>query len=321
MKLHELLYVVSIPGSLICLGFAVWFFVSGIRKRRDEAWKRRYRHIQGEGTGSVSGQDDLATGLSRILETGSVRNAMSLIGWRSHERESELSREITDTGKPYDLRGEPGTVWVLGGALAGVGLFWFADLVFQFGEPGTVTWTLCLVSLLLLGAFTPRYGVQYLRKRRLDALERVAPDVIDLLVLGVEAGLTIDAGLVQAQSHIARYSRQMKAELDTFMAELSVLPNRKEAFNNLVERTGSDTFRYLAIALQQGEKYGTPVAASLKLVTEESRKRSHIALEKKAARLPVWLSLPLMLLVLPPVIAISAGPGFVSLIRSIGGGV
>ncbi len=320
MKLVELLYVVSISGSLLCLGLSFWFFLSGIRKRQDEAWKRRYRQIQYEEVDIVSEHDDLGTVLSWISETGFVKKVMSFMGGQTKGRESELSQQITDTGKPNNLREEPGTVWILGGGLAGAGLFWIGSLFFQPGPPGSLIWTLCLVSLLLIGAFAPRYGMQYMRKRRQDAFERLAPDVIDLLVLAVEAGLTIDAGLIQAQSHIARYSRQMKAELDTFMAELSVLPNRKEAFENLVERTGSDTFRYLAIALQQGDKYGTPVAASLKLVTEESRKRMHIALEKKAARLPVWLSLPLMLLVLPPVIAISAGPGFVSLIRSIGGG-
>ncbi|MBE7637288.1 hypothetical protein GUA87_10565 [Sneathiella sp. P13V-1] len=173
------------------------------------------------------------------------------------------------------------------------------------------------VSFGILG---PEYAMKAHLKKIIHVIEQDAPDVIDLLMLGVEAGLSFDQSVEMARHHIKSYSPKIGKELETLSAELVMLPDRTQALENLAWRTGSETFRYLKVALIQGEHYGTPIASSLKTVAKENRERLLSDKEERARRVPVFLSIPLMLLILPPVIVISAGPGFISMMRVLGGG-
>ncbi|GLQ06669.1 type II secretion system F family protein [Sneathiella chinensis] len=160
-------------------------------------------------------------------------------------------------------------------------------------------------------------GIRLYRRRRLD---RLAPDMIDLLMLGVEAGMTFDAALLETEGHIRDFAPELAGQMQRLSADLLVLPRRRDAFDKLYARTGAETLRYLAVAIAQGEHYGTPLAASLRVVAEESRRHRLIERERQAARLPVLLSLPLILFIVIPIVVISAGPGFVSVMRLFDGG-
>ncbi|USG63041.1 type II secretion system F family protein [Sneathiella marina] len=155
------------------------------------------------------------------------------------------------------------------------------------------------------------------RKRR-EELEMHVPDLIDLLVLCVGTGLTLEASLRKVAEVMGTLSPVLSKEMKTMLNELKVLPDKSSAFINLQNRTSSDGLKYLFMALYQSEIYGTSVAIALRSVAADNRKRRMISVETTAARLPVLLSLPLMIFILPPVIALSAGPGFILMLRVIG---
>ncbi|MEP3246597.1 MAG: type II secretion system F family protein [Sneathiella sp.] len=313
----EIGVVMGIATSVIV---AVRLFRAGLVKRRDEVWQKRKALLLGEL--DVEGKEAPSDNQQNSRRWGNTaRHFLSYFLPMLRNTDSSLERfpapEITVPKKEV-----PATLsfgWPFG-ILSGAGLYFLLEL---FAFPKEMEDASRIVFFCLFaggGGVAPRYLTHFLKTKRQKKIEGVVPDVIDLLVLSVEAGMTFDAALLQTRRHIADYSKEMFEELEILVAELAVLPERRQAFANLVSRTGSETLRYLSIALQQGEKYGTPISASLKTVAMDSRKRVFLDLEKKAARLPVWLSLPLMLCILPPVVALSVGPGFVSLLRSIGGG-
>ncbi len=316
INLIEIGVVLGIATSVIV---AVSFFRAGLVKRRDEVWQKRKALLLGEldaaGHEAPSGSQQNSGRWVRPV-THFLGYFLPMLRRTDSILESFSAPELTVSNKKVPAPLPFG--WLLG-VLSGAGLYFLLEL---FAFPKQMEDTSRILFLCLFaggGGAAPRYLAHLLKTKKQQKIEDVVPDVIDLLVLSVEAGMTFDAALLQTRRHIAEYSTEMFEELEILVAELAVLPERRQAFANLVSRTGSETLRYLSIALQQGEKYGTPVSASLKTVAIDSRKRVFLDLEKKAARLPVWLSLPLMLCILPPVVALSVGPGFVSLLRSIGG--
>lgn len=158
----------------------------------------------------------------------------------------------------------------------------------------------------------------FLVRRRREELELHVPDLIDLLVLCVGTGLTLEASLRKTTKAMANLSPLLSSEMKTMLNDLRILPDKSTAFENLQNRTSSEGLKYLFMALYQSEAYGTSVTAALRSVAVDNRKRRMISLENTAARLPVLLSLPLIVFILPPVIAISAGPGFILMLRAIG---
>ena len=147
-------------------------------------------------------------------------------------------------------------------------------------------------------------------------LSRQAPDVIDYLMLAVEAGINIDVALIEVHRILKPIAPAMAHELEKLSNDLAILPSREVAFQKLIHRTGVETFIFLKQALIQGEKYGTPIAASLKVVVLESRQHALRKRQERARKLPVFISIPLMILILPPIVAVSTGPGFIQLMRA-----
>ena len=135
------------------------------------------------------------------------------------------------------------------------------------------------------------------------------PDMIDLLILCVEAGLTLETALVRTIEGLEPFAPEVAAEMKITLSELRILPDKSMALTNLADRTASKSLKYLVLSLRQAERYGTM----------ENRKMAILELENNASRMPALLSVPLILFILPPVVAISAGPGFALMMRTIGG--
>lgn len=185
----------------------------------------------------------------------------------------------------------------------------------------TINHKVIIFSLsLAVAILLPEWGMRrYLQKRRAE-IEAKVPDVLDLLTLSVEVGLSFDQAVLEISDLIKESAPRLSAEFKILSRELLILPERETAFDNLIARTGAEGFKSLKLSLMQGEVYGTPIAQSLRRVGLETRQEMLNKREEAARRLPVFLSLPLMLLILPPVIVLSTGPGFISLMAAIGGG-
>lgn len=163
----------------------------------------------------------------------------------------------------------------------------------------------------------PALSLKAIVRKRKEELEQHVPDLIDFLVLCIGTGMTLEASMRKSTTAIGNLSPALSSEMKMMLNDLRVLPDKSSAFANLQNRTLSDGLKYLFMALYQSEVYGTSVAATLRTVATNTRKKRMIFLENAAARLPVLMSLPLILFILPPVIAISAGPGFILMLRSI----
>lgn len=144
-------------------------------------------------------------------------------------------------------------------------------------------------------------------KRQLS-IRRAFPDALDLLLICIESGMSIEAAFRKVSVEIGSQSIALAEELSLTTAELSYLQDRKVAYENLSRRTGLDGVKSVCLALQQSERYGTPLGQSLRVMAQENRDMRMSEAEKKAAALPPKLTVPMILFFLPVLFVVILGP-------------
>lgn len=160
----------------------------------------------------------------------------------------------------------------------------------------------------VLGLLAPDYGVRHLRARHAAAVERGLPDALDLLVICAEAGLALEAAIERVASEMQGSNPSMAREFAALSAELRVLADRRQALLNFGRRTGLESARRLGATLAQTLHYGTPLAHALRVLAAELRQQRLTRYEERAARLPVLLTMPMILFILPCVFLVVGGP-------------
>jgi tight adherence protein C len=173
------------------------------------------------------------------------------------------------------------------------------------------TWkgkALCALAGLVLGFLLPTLFLTNAVQKRQKILTRALPDALDLMVICVEAGMSIEAAFNKVSEEMAESAPLMAEEMGLTAAELAYLGDRRGAYENLAERTGLPTFRSLTTTLLQSEKYGTPIATGLRVIAQENRDARLNAAEKKAAALPAQLTVPMIIFFLPVLFIVIAGP-------------
>ncbi|MBS3648639.1 type II secretion system F family protein [Pseudaminobacter sp. 19-2017] len=158
------------------------------------------------------------------------------------------------------------------------------------------------------GFYAPVLYVSNRASKRKQAIQRAWPDALDLLLICVESGMSIEAAMRRVSEEIGNQSVDLAEELILTNAELSYLQERRQAFENLASRTGLESVKSVSQALIQAERYGTPVAHALRVLASESRDMRMNEAEKKAAALPPKLTVPMILFFLPVLFAIILGP-------------
>ena len=167
--------------------------------------------------------------------------------------------------------------------------------------------------------YLPEIWVRNLTDKRRKALERGLPDALDLLVICTEAGLALDAALDRVADESGKSAPEIADEFGLTSVELGFLPDRRTALDNLSTRTGLASIRGMVNALVQTEKYGTPLAQSLRVLSAEYRNERMMKAEEKAARLPATLTVPLILFILPSLFVVLLGPAIIGAIDGLGG--
>jgi tight adherence protein C len=147
-------------------------------------------------------------------------------------------------------------------------------------------------------------------KRQLS-IRRAFPDALDLLLICIESGMSIEAAFRRVSLEIATQSVALSEEFTLTTAELSYLQDRKVAYENLGKRTGLEGVKSVCLALQQAERYGTPLGQSLRVMAQENRDMRMNEAEKKAAALPPKLTVPMILFFLPVLFVVILGPTFI----------
>ncbi len=184
---------------------------------------------------------------------------------------------------------------------------------------GFVYRVLAIVGPALAGWRLPDMIVGRIARRRRRKLAEGVPDALDLLVICVEAGLGLEQSLDRVSRDIAIANPVIATALGNAVAEMRVLPQMRDALDNLAKNTGLPAIKSVVTTLIQGIQYGTPLSQSLRILSAEMRARNLIALEERAARLPVLLMIPVILFILPSLFLIIGGPVAIQVIHVMGG--
>lgn len=192
-----------------------------------------------------------------------------------------------------------------------VGFAMAALYVFVLGglpeQPPLVKLFVCIV-VAYAGFYAPVVYVSNRATKRKQAIQKAWPDALDLMLICVESGMSVEAAFRRVADEIGAQSVELAEEFVLTNAELSFLTERRQAYENLANRTGLDSVKSVSQALIQAERYGTPVAHALRVLSSESRDMRMNAAEKKAAALPPKLTVPMILFFLPVLFAIILGP-------------
>jgi tight adherence protein C len=167
------------------------------------------------------------------------------------------------------------------------------------------------IACAYIGIKAPELFLRNQISKRQKSMTRAAPDSMDLLLICVESGMSIDHAFRKVSQEIGIQSIPLAEELGLTTAELSYLPDRRAAFENLATRTGIDTLKQISTVLVQAERYGTPLAQALRVVAQEGREKRMNDAEKKAAALPPKLTVPMIIFFLPVLFAVIITPAVV----------
>jgi tight adherence protein C len=192
-------------------------------------------------------------------------------------------------------------------------------LVYIFGlsnlEYSFVVKFMIAVGAAGLGFYLPDLFVTNITQKRQKSIMRAFPDSLDLLLICVEAGMSIESAFNRVAQEVGTQSVELAEELGLTTAELSYLPDRRVAFQNLGERCGHNGVRAVAAALVQSEKYGTPVGQALRVAAAENREARMAEAERKAAALPAQLTVPMILFFLPCLFVVILGPAAMTVMQ------
>ena len=159
-----------------------------------------------------------------------------------------------------------------------------------------------------VGFYLPNVFIENLAQKRQQSIKRAFPDALDMLLICVQSGMSVEAAFGKVSKEVTTQSVELAEELSLTTAELSYLQERRQAYENFGKRTGLAGVKAVATALIQSERYGTPVGQALRVMAKENRDIRMSEAEKKAAALPPKLTVPMILFFLPVIFIVILGP-------------
>jgi len=171
------------------------------------------------------------------------------------------------------------------------------------------------VGAAYIGFYIPNFFIENLVQRRQTSIKNSFPDALDMLLICVQSGMSIEAAFQKVSGEVGAQSLELAEELSLTTAELSYLQDRRQAFENLGKRTGIAGIKAVATALIQAERYGTPVGTALRVMAKENREMRMAEAEKKAAALPPKLTVPMIVFFLPVLFVVILGPAIIQVFK------
>jgi tight adherence protein C len=168
-----------------------------------------------------------------------------------------------------------------------------------------------VVGGVAVGFYAPNLYLKNLADKRRTKIMQAFPDSLDMMLICVESGMSVEMALQRVGQEIAPASVELAEEFALTTAELSYLPERRMAYENLVRRTNHPGVKAVAMALTQAEKYGTPLGGALRVMAKENRELRLTEAEKKAAALPAKLTVPMIVFFLPVLFMVIMGPALI----------
>jgi tight adherence protein C len=316
------------PQNLLSLGVGVLVFATvltllssmtggvkldqrmkAVSERRDEL-KRRSRAAIHTGPGGLRHTDDEGfkkrvvdrLNLTKLLEDPKVADQMAQAGYRG-------PRPLTTF---YFFRFASPFIFLMV-----VAFYMFVIKVVDW--PTMQKITACMAAAVA-GFYAPNLFLTNRITKRRTSIMQAFPDALDLLLICVEAGMSIEAAIAKVSQEIGTSSIELAEELSLLSAELSYLPDRRMAYENLGKRTNHPGVKSVAVAMTQAETYGTPLSSALRVMAKENRDLRLSAAEKKAAALPAQLTVPMILFFLPVLFIVILGPAILNIMDTMAKG-
>ena len=233
--------------------------------------------------------------LSKLLEDPKVAENMAQAGWRGPRPLNTF----------YFFRFT--MPFVFGGIVA-----FYLLVVNDFGQPPTMILGI-VGAAFAAGFYAPNIYVSNRIAQRRQSIVAAFPDSLDLLLICVESGMSIEAAIQKVSQEIGSQSIELAEELSLLSAELSYLPERRMAYEGMAKRTNHPGIKSVATAMTQAETYGTPLGSALRVMAKENRDLRLSAAEKKAAALPAKLTVPMIIFFLPVLFIVILGPAIINI--------
>lgn len=311
-------YLAGGAAFLAVIAFALPFLemdqksnrLNSVRKRRQELSRKQLESLTPQATLRVERQNKRVDAMKKILVQLRLQDLIA---------SPKIKEELLQAGYR-------GTAAVIG--------FLFSRVVSTLvigGGTGAMMFTLIAdVSTMMkfgataagvaFGFYLPKMLVSNMAQKRQQALASNFPDALDLMVICVESGLGVETAFQRVAEEIVDQAPILAQEIGMTTAELAYLGDRQKALENFTSRTGHPGVKSLCTTLIQSEKYGTPVAAALRVLSEEQRGDRMAKAEKKAAALPAQLTVPMIIFFLPLLFMVILGPAAIRMITKTGGG-
>lgn len=277
--------------------------MKAVADEREKIRQRERARLAEEGRGSLRGKESKVY-MRSLVEKLSLRKAL-------------LDDKGEEKLKQAGYRSEAATTtflfarFVLPFGFLAIAIF-YVFVVLKIDRPLPFKVGICLVTAYV-GFYLPVIFVSNALQKRQQSIKRAFPDSLDLLLICVESGMSIEIAFRRVSEEIGSQSLALAEELSLTTAELSFLSDRRQAYENLANRTGLDGVKAVCLALIQSERYGTPLGQTLRVLSQENRDMRMNEAEKKAAALPPKLTVPMIVFFLPVLFAVIMAPAIIKI--------
>jgi tight adherence protein C len=286
--------------------------LKSVANRREELRRKSREALNRDSVGGASGLRHTDEGLykrvverlqlSKLLEDPKVVEKLAQAGFRG-------PKPVTTF---YFFR-------MVAPILIGLVTAFYIYVVNDFGLPTMPKLTVCMLGVFI-GYYAPNIYISNIAAKRRESIVAAFPDALDLLLICVESGMSVEAAIMKVSQEVGGSSIELAEELSLLTAELSYLPERRMAYEGLAKRTNHPGVKSVVTAMIQAERYGTPLGTALRTMAKENRELRLAAAEKKAAALPAKLTVPMILFFLPVLFVVILGPAILRVKDTLGGG-
>ncbi|TNE36282.1 MAG: type II secretion system F family protein [Alphaproteobacteria bacterium] len=249
----------------------------------------------------------------RDNSSGFMKDVVDRLNLRNMLESKEIKMKLMQAG----FRGQRPVVAFVFCRLVGPPVMFGVFLMYLLlvNDFGFKTQQIMMFSVLggFLGYYLPNVFVQNVAQKRQQSVIAAFPDALDLMLICVESGMSVEVAFNKVSNEIGGSSIELAEELGLTTAELSYLQERRQAYENLAERTGHPGIKAVCTSLIQAERYGTPVGTALRVMANENREMRMQFAEKKAAALPAKLTVPMIAFFLPVLFVVILGPAAIQL--------
>lgn len=295
--------LLAIGGTLIML--VILFMLINPRHSQE---KDRLNKVLGRGAPSIKSTDDEGDNLIQMLTQGAAKLGTQLFGKGKVKSQSRIANKLKQAGLYAPNAGIVYLTCKLVFAMIGgaIGVFFYLQ------NKEKPIW----LAAGIVGYALPDYYLMAKRNKRKDKVVRSMSDMVDLIVVCVEAGLGLDAAFTRVSKELAVSSPELAFELKMVNLEIQTGLSREQALRNMIDRTGVEDVRSFCGMLIQAERFGTSIAKSLRIYADSLRTKIRQRLEEEAAKMAIKIAFPLVFFIFPALLGVILGPAAINIFNT-----